>query len=68
MMLALSEGQTGQFSCNILGTLEFLALQSQHLRVLIQIRKHGPIRIEGCIVVLHERLRHRVGIHHRRFY
>lgn len=63
LMLALLEGQAGELCNDVLGALDLLPLESQHGSVLVKVRKPGPIRIEGRVVVLHECLGQRVWIH-----
>lgn len=65
LVLALLERQAGELGSDILGALEFLALKSEHRRILVEVRKAGPIGVECGVVVLHKRLRHRVWIHRR---
>lgn len=63
LVLALLKRQAGELGHDILGTHGFLALESEHRAVLVQVREPGPIGIERRIVVLHECLRHCVWIH-----
>ena len=65
-VLALLEGEAGELGDDALAALGILSFEGQHRRFLVQIGQPRPIRIEGRVVVLHERLRHRVWIHRRR--
>lgn len=62
-VLALLEGEGRELSDDARGTLDLLAFEGEHRGLLVEIGEAGPVGIEGGVVVLHERLRHRVRIH-----
>lgn len=64
-VLALLEGEAGKLGNDVLRTLDLLALEGQHGRILVKIRQTRSVSIERRVVVLHECLRHRVWIHLR---
>lgn len=47
VVLTLVEGQSGELGDDVLRSHDFLALESQHGSILVQIRQPGPIGIEG---------------------
>lgn len=63
LVLALLEIETGEFSSNILSSLDLLSLKGQHGTLLIQIGKSSTVAIKSRVVVLNESLGHSVWIH-----
>lgn len=63
VMLTLLKRQSRELRHDVLGSHDFLALESQHRSILIEVREPGPIGIERWVVMLHESLCHCVWIH-----
>ena len=65
LVLALLEGEGSDLAGDGGAAEELLALEGEHGAVLVQPDQAGAVGVEGLVVVLHERLGHRVGIHGR---
>lgn len=62
LVLALLEGERSELASDGGGAAELLALEGEHGAVLVQPHKRGAVGVERLVVVLHERLRDRIGI------
>jgi len=60
---ALLELEARQLLDDRLRPLKLLPLERQHRRVLVQVHQRRPVRVEGGVVVLDERLGNGIGIH-----
>ena len=62
-VLALLEGEAGEFGGDVLGALERLTLESEHRAVLVEVGEASAVGVERRVVVLHKRFRYGVRIH-----
>lgn len=63
---ALLEGEGGELGSDGGGAHELLALEGEHGALLVQPHQRSSAGVKRAVVVLHERLRHSVGVHLRR--
>jgi hypothetical protein len=63
VVVALREGEGAELAGDGGGAEKLLALEGEHGPVLVQRHQRRPVRVERPVVVLHERLRHRVRVH-----
>lgn len=63
LVVALLEGEGAELAGDGGGAEELVALEGEHGAVLVQPHQRAAVGVERLVVVLHERLRHRVGVH-----
>ncbi|CAL0314835.1 unnamed protein product [Lupinus luteus] len=54
LVKTLLKGERGEFSNDVMSTLDLLTLKSEHGTFLIEVSKCSTISIEGGVVVLYE--------------
>uniref|UniRef100_J3MUQ7 Uncharacterized protein n=1 Tax=Oryza brachyantha TaxID=4533 RepID=J3MUQ7_ORYBR len=63
--MALREGEGAELAGDGGGAEELLPLEGEHGAVLVERHQRRAVGVERPVVVLHERLRHRVRVHGR---